>query len=127
MIWKVDRRDVVIAIVGGIVATYLVRLLDRMTPRVLALVGALAGSLFAAAVGLGPLRVALVAAAVFVFAHLVILVASFAAAVFRWPLPDAYTPNPNLFQRAFVQMAVTAVALFVLPVEDLARTVQRIR
>lgn len=125
--WKVDGRDVVIAIVGGVVATYLVRLLDRLTPRVLAVVGALVGSLLAAAVGLGPLRVALVAAAVFVLVHLGILVVSLAGAVFRWPLPDADTPNPNLLQRAFVQMAVTAIALFVLPVEDLARAVQRIR
>lgn len=127
MMWKVDGRDVVIAIVSGVVATYLVRLLDRLTPRVSAVVGALAGSLLAAAFGLGPLRVALVAAALFVLAHLVILAVSLAGAVFRWHLPDAYTPNPNLFQRAFVQMAATAIALFVLPVEDLARAVQRIR
>jgi uncharacterized membrane protein YjjP (DUF1212 family) len=125
--WKVDRRDIVIAIVGGIVATYLVRFLDRITPRVLAVVGALAGSLLAVAAGLGPLRVALVATAVFVLAHLVLLVISFAGVVFRWPLPDAYTPNPNLLQRFFIQMAITSIALFVFPVEDLARAVQRVR
>lgn len=127
VMWKVDRRDVVIAVVGGIVATYLVRLLDRTTPRALAVGGALAGSLLAVAAGLGPLRVALVATAVFVIAHLVILVVSFAGAVFRWPLPNAYTPHPNLFQRVFVQMAITAIALFVLPAEDLARAMQRVR
>jgi hypothetical protein len=69
----------------------------------------------------------MVAVAVFVLAHLAVLVVSFAGTVFRWPLPDAYTPNPNLFQRAFVQMTITATASFVLPVEDLARAVQRAR
>jgi hypothetical protein len=125
--WGFSGRDAAVAVIASVVAAYLVRLLDRVGPRFVALIAALVGSVFAAVVGLGPLQIGLIAFALFLLAHFVVLVAMFIGTFRDWRVPDAYTPNPNLLQRIFVQIAVTAVALFVLPFENVARVVQRVR
>jgi hypothetical protein len=121
---RITRRDAVIAVFGGVVADYLVRLLDRAVPRFMALVTVVVSSVFAVIAGLDPLRVGLIALALFLLAHFLVLVVSFVGGA---RVPNAHTANPNLPQRIFVQMAITAVALFVLPLEDVVRAVQRVR